>query len=1099
MRPVLRLALSFVLLFPTLAFAGIVPGGWQVFGDQEQDLFGFSVAPAGDVNHDGYGDVLVGAPRYDFNYLDNGRVFLFLGSASGLATTPSWAWSPDEDGAQAGYVVASGGDVNGDGTADILVGAPYWDSPQGDDAGGVFVFLGSAGGPGATPWDTLYAGATNGHFGWSAATAGDVDGDLDADVIVGAPNLGNGHAREGATYVFLGNANKFDLLPVFTLEGNATSARMGTSVSGAGDVNGDGYADVVFGAPGAGFAGSVTAGRAYVYAGAGSGIGAQLLLAGGDADSTQFGWTVANAGDVNADGYADVLIGSPGSDFEALRGGRIDLFYGGSSGPVDPGWTMYGNFEGERFGSALATAGDLDGDGYADFLLGRERVPEPSFQTGQVLVVFGGLGGPGEIATLELGPEGAGFAAAVATTGDTNGDGYAEVLVGAPTFGGSLEGGVFSWNGVPSGPIPAAGSPLVGVANSAFGLALAVLPRIDGSAFPSLLIGSGVYGATQAGHIDLFHGKWGSLDALQYLSIDGPEGTSNFGSRVCDAGDVDRDTYTDFLVSVPGMNTGGPPQHGKVTLYRGSGAGPVAAPWVAEGTQAQENFGSAIAGRGDVNGDGYHDVLIGEGNWDSASAVDCGRVLVYPGGPGGLGPAMWLRNGTATDEHFGTKVAMVGDLDADGYSDFAVGIQPSSGNGRVEVYFGGPGVPDAAPAWTLTPSPPRATFYFVAGAGDWNGDGIGDLVVGSPGLGSKVFVYSGSRARSQPTQPMWTCSEPASVGLGYAVAGGFDVDGDGYSDVVAGDPNWTSGQSNEGRVVLFRGRPMVGNNHAISSDGWFESDLTNAFLGQAVLLGDLNDDGFADVFGGAAGAARTFAWFGGGEGVPQHTVGNEALFAGSLRWAPARLDHETQFGALTQARSAAGRTRVAQEFEVQLQGTPFTGVPSRFTNPYDTFAPQPNQGSYIMVSSPVSIPWKATSSRWRRRQVTSSPFFPRSRWLFAEGRVSAEHDFRSGGAVTGVDGDPGPAPMRVQPNPQRGGAAATIAFALAAPTEGRLDVYDVEGRHVRAVARGAFPAGRSTRAWDGLDHAGARAAPGIYFVTLRAGKVVETTRIVRLP
>jgi hypothetical protein len=226
----------------------------------EADLrMGEEVASAGDVNGDGFSDVIVGVVGYDGGQTDEGAAFVFLGSANGIASESiagaDARLESDQANAAMGCSVASAGDVNGDGYADVIVGAAGYNAGQAH-TGAVFVFLGSASGvasgsPGGAH-AKLESDRTPSALGWSAASAGDVNGDGYADVIVGASSYSTGQTGEGAAFVFLGSAGGIangNLTGADArLEGNQVDAYMGRSVASAGDVNGDGYGDVIVGA-----------------------------------------------------------------------------------------------------------------------------------------------------------------------------------------------------------------------------------------------------------------------------------------------------------------------------------------------------------------------------------------------------------------------------------------------------------------------------------------------------------------------------------------------------------------------------------------------------------------------------------------------------------------------------------------------------------------------------------------------------------------------------------------------------------------------------------------------------------------------------------
>ncbi len=254
----------------------------QLESDQADAFLGISVAGAGDVNGDGYADVIVGAYQYDAGQTDEGAAFVFLGSANGIAsgnsTTAAAQLESDQVGAQLGVGVAGAGDVNGDGYADVIVGAFGYDAGQTNE-GAAFVFLGSASGVAsgspATAAAQLESDQADAYLGFSVAGAGDVNGDGYADVIVGAHLFDAGKTNEGAAFVFLGSARGVasgnPTTAAAQLESDQENAQLGRSVAGAGDVNGDGYADVIVGAFGYD-AGQTNEGAAFVFLGSARGV-----------------------------------------------------------------------------------------------------------------------------------------------------------------------------------------------------------------------------------------------------------------------------------------------------------------------------------------------------------------------------------------------------------------------------------------------------------------------------------------------------------------------------------------------------------------------------------------------------------------------------------------------------------------------------------------------------------------------------------------------------------------------------------------------------------------------------------------------------------
>jgi hypothetical protein len=294
------------------------------------------VGTAGDVNGDGYMDIIVGAPFWQSAGEERGGVWLYYGSDTGPHTAPDWYTRGDQAQAEYGYAVGTAGDVNGDGYSDVVVGSPRWeDDAEYPSEGRSWAYLGSATG---LRYDVhWYAEANNfnAQMGHAVATAGDVDGDGYADVIVGAPYFGDGGLEaEGKAWVFHGSADGLERTATWSKEGGLNSAHYGWSVGTAGDVNGDGFADVIIGIEGWS-GGQSFEGAASVYHGARGGLETSWSWRQESDDvSAHYGSSVGTAGDVNGDGYADVIVGAP--LYEALGRpldeGQAFLYYG-NGGP----------------------------------------------------------------------------------------------------------------------------------------------------------------------------------------------------------------------------------------------------------------------------------------------------------------------------------------------------------------------------------------------------------------------------------------------------------------------------------------------------------------------------------------------------------------------------------------------------------------------------------------------------------------------------------------------------------------------------------------------------------------------------------------------
>jgi hypothetical protein len=440
----------------------------QIDGAAVSDSSGWDVSGAGDVNDDGRDDLIISAPFT--GGADNGSAYVIYGTASGTtvdlnALTVAQGFRIDGAAGNDRIGSAAGvGDVNGDGKDDVAVGT--WSTRA-------YVIYGGVPSQGTIDLSVALTGAqgyridglaANGNHSNIVSGAGDVNGDGKDDVIIGADQADNTASNSGSSYVIYGTVAQSTVdvtntttLPAslgFRIDGSATAnSNSGFSVDGAGDVNGDGEDDVIIGAPGDNPGG----GAAYVvYGKTGTTQGTIALASLLQADGYKFfgatgndrvGGSVAGAGDVNGDGKDDVIVGAFGvGDFDK---GASYVIYGATTQPSaftttaltsTVGFTINGAADGDESGRSVDGAGDVNGDGRDDVIIGSPLADNNTRNnSGSAYVVYGaGTQADLNLASLTA-PRGfridgassqAGYA--VAGLGDFNGDNLDDVATSAP-------------------------------------------------------------------------------------------------------------------------------------------------------------------------------------------------------------------------------------------------------------------------------------------------------------------------------------------------------------------------------------------------------------------------------------------------------------------------------------------------------------------------------------------------------------------------------------------------------------------------------------------------------------------------------------------
>ena len=911
--------------------------GFSITGALAGSNSGNSVS-AGDVNGDGYSDVIIGAPAAN-NYTGVSYVVYGGNSIGGttnltsLTVTQGFSVTGALAGSYSGYSVSGTGDINKDGYDDIIIGAPWANNYTGIS----YVVYGGASLPlminlsslTATQGFLIIGANINDYSGYSVSGAGDINNDSFADIIIGAPGVpyASSSNYSGISYVIFGKASGLSNIQLntltstqgFSIIGANADDNSGFSVSGAGDINKDGFDDVIIASP---IWNSATS-NSYVIWGKASGfVNIQLntltSIQGFYTTGVYINSAVSGAGDINGDGYDDVLVGAPNTGtngisyviFGNVTVSNINLKYITNN----QGFSITGAIYDDYSGWSVSGLGDINKDGYDDIIIGAY----PDYNAiGMSYVIYGKSSGFNNMILSSLTPS-QGFSIngtsdylVVAAAGDINKDGYYDIIIGEPDAN-SHTGISYIIYGAPTAETPTAAPTSIittltptKLPTSAPSAALTNTPTLTPTTSPTLV---STFNPTKAPTFlpSAVPTKAPTLTPTTSLTLVPTFNPTKAPTLLPSAVPTKAPTLT------PVASTSSPTHVPTIvptympTIHQ---TAPTAMPTIAvpasninlaylvatqgfsvNGTAASDS-GFSVGDAGDVNGDGYDDVIIGAPSANSNAGLS---YVIY----GRASPASTINLASLTvtqgftiiganaGDKSGFSVSGAGDVNNDGYDDVIIGVPyANSYAGAAYVIYGKSSLPSVinlaslgTQGFSITGVIGSQSGSSVSGAGDVNGDGYDDIIVCAPIIscykypqctGSSYVIYGGASISSTIILTSLTTAQGFSIGgintyaytyidsISTSSAG--DVNGDGYADIIIGAPstncdnNGCSGAS----YVIFGGTSIsfTINIATLGMHGFYIIGAVDSGSGDSVSgAGDVNNDGYADVIIGAVGS-----------------------------------------------------------------------------------------------------------------------------------------------------------------------------------------------------------------------------------------------------
>lgn len=637
----------------------------------------------------------------------------------------------------------------------------------------------------------------------------------------------------------------------------------------------------------------------------------------------------------------------------------------------------------------------------------------------------------------------------------------------------------------------------------AFGFSVAAAGDVNGDGFGDVIIGSpgSPTSPNASGHLYIYFGGPG-VDSIPDFNLIGTSG--GFGVTVAGAGDFDGDGRADVLVGAPFAG-----RSGRAYLYLGGPAMSNAPDLVLDDVTSPYyvgSFGQALASAGDFNGDGRADLIVGAPGWytesgDSLSG-EIGRAFLYfgstsPDNVADMALDTPLPRFSGVNYHFGYSVAPAGDVNHDGFSDIivaqeAVPFSPVHGYGRAYIYYGGP-VSDAVPDRSFLMSPFGTWLGTpVSSAGDFNADGRVDFALRAPyvapdghgfsNLPGFVYVCFGLPGPQIDSGPDLILSGGTPDDIGFSIASGRDVNGDGYADILAGAPQ----ANGYGRVYVFFGGPTAD----ASPDVVLNGPVYLAGFGESVSTGDLNGDGVADVIVGASGSRSPTLG-------PGHVYVYDLSVPLRAR-AYARGDHRIIRLDHGRPRTCVRFSPVGKSYDNLDVDLSTIRLVSEGTGSVSSIAPFPSRR--VVAEDEDRDGVAELSVCFDRSDISRLFSLIRGKkrvGVALDGSLYSRRKFRAPLQLTIFGkgkGNHGNEAL-VFPNPLNPRGALRFTTYVSGDVTARL--FDVTGRLVRTIARSEhFEAGENSLEIDGRDDRGAPLATGVYFYRMETADGASEGRFV---